>query len=95
MNFELVDREKKCFLYDEDHKVKNCNLLRKLRKLIKRSQKRIKTIKIKKDKHKVYNVEMFLMNSVSFIDVDSDNEKNIKKIFVLFKELINKIYKLN
>ena len=33
------------------------------------------------------------MNNDNFIDVNFDNEKNIKKIVILFKELINKILK--
>ena len=89
-----VDRlRKKCFLYDDNHKVKNCDLLRKLKKLIKRNRKKIKTSKNKENKQKTYNVEIFSMNNDSFIDVNFDNKKNMKEIVVLFKKLINKILK--
>ena len=93
--FKVGRLRRECFLYDNDYKIKNCNLLRKLRKLVKRNWKKIKTSKNKKNKQKTYNVEIFLMNDDSFIDVNFDNEKNMKKIIVLFKELINKIFKSN
>ena len=35
------------------------------------------------------------MNNDNFIDVNFDNEKNMKEIVALFKKLINKIFKLN
>ena len=78
---------------DDDYKVKNCDLLRKLKKFIKRDRKKIKINKNKEDKQKTYNVEIFLMSNDNFIDVNSDNKKNMKEILILFKELINKIFK--
>ena len=46
---------------------------------MKRNQKKIKTIKNKENKQKIYNVEIFLINNVHFIDINFNNEKNIKK----------------
>ena len=69
--------------------------MRKLKKLIKRNREKIKTNKNKENKQKTYNVKIFLMNNDNFINVNFDNEKNMKKIIILFKELINKILKLN
>ena len=85
--------KKKYFLCNDDHKIKNCDLLRKLKKLIKQNRKKIKISKNKENKQKTYNVEIFLMNNNNFIDVNFDNEKNIKKIVILFKKLISKIFK--
>ena len=80
---------------DDDYKIKNCDLLRKLKKFVKRDREKIKTNKNKENKQKTYNVEVFLMSSDNFIDVNFDNKKNMKEIVVLFKELINKIFKSN
>ena len=80
---------------NNDHKVKNCDLLRKLKKLVKRNREKIKINKNKENKQKTYNVEIFSINNDNFINVNFDNKKNIKEIVVLFKELINKIFKLN
>ena len=93
--FKIDRLKKECFLYDDDHKIKNCNLLRKLKKFVKRNWEKIKTNKNRRNKQKTYNVKVFLINNNNFIDVNFDNEKNIKKIVVLFKKLINKILKLN
>ena len=82
-------------MYDDNHKVKNCDLLRKLKKLVKRNREKIKISKNKKNKQKTYNVEIFSMNNDNFIDVNFDNENNMKEIVILFKKLINKIFKLN
>ena len=92
MNLKSID-QKKCFLCDNDYKVKNCDLLQKLKKLIKRNRKKIKTSKNKKNKQKTYNVEVFSLNDDNFIDVNFDNKKDMKKIIALFKKLINKIFK--
>ena len=80
---------------DDNYKVKNYDLLRKLRKFMKRNQEKIKINKNKENKQKTYNVEISLISSDSLIDVNFDNEKNIKKIIILFKKLINKIFKSN
>ena len=82
-------------MYNDDHKIKSCDLLRKLKKLIEQNRKKIKISKNKEDKQKIYNVEVFSINNNNFIDVNFDNEKNMKEIVVLFKKLINKIFKLN
>ena len=91
--FKIDWSRRECFLCDDDYKIKDCNLLRKLKKLVKRNREKIKISKNKENKQKTYNVEIFSMNNDSFIDVNFDNEKNIKEIVVLFKELINKIFK--
>ena len=80
---------------DDDYKVKNCDLLRKLKKLVKRNREKIKISKNKENKQKTYNVQVFSINNDSFIDVNFDNEKDMKEIVVLFKKLINKILKSN
>ena len=67
--------------------------MRKLRKLVKRNQEKIKINKNKEDKQKTYNAEIFSMSNDNFINVNFDNEKNMKEIVVFFKELINKILK--
>ena len=69
--------------------------MQKLKKFVKRNRKKIKINKNKENKQKTYNVKVFSMNNNIFIDVNFDNEKNMKKIVVLFKELIDKIFKLN
>ena len=92
--FKINWSRKKCFLCDDDHKVKNYDLLRKLKKFVKQNQEKIKTNKNKKTSRN-YNVEIFLMNNNNFINVNFDNEENMKEIVVLFKKLINKIFKSN
>ena len=80
---------------NNDYKIKNYDLLRKLKKFIKRNREKIKISKNRKNKQKTYNVEVFSMSSDSFIDINFDNKKDMKRIVILFKELINKIFKLN
>ena len=93
--FKIDRSRKECFLCDDDYRIKNCDLLRKLKKFVKRNREKIKTNKNKENKQKTYNVEIFSMNSDSFIDVNFNNEENMKKIVALFKKLINKIFKSN
>ena len=97
-NKSIFKSKKECFLCDEFHRIKNCELLRKLRKLIKRKKKKFKNknIKISDRKHKAYNADDFTVSDASnsrFDDVNSDNEKNMKELAALFKELVNKILK--
>ena len=81
-----------CFLCDDSHKIANCDFLKKLTKWAKK-QKTKKLIS-KNKKHKAYNVENFFSFNNSFdIDIDSNNEKHMKKIVVLFKKLINRLFK--
>ena len=80
-----------CFLCDDSHRIADCDFLKKLRKWAKK-QKTKKLIS-KNKKHKAYNVEDFFSFSSFDIDIDSDNEKHMKKIVVLFKELISRLLK--
>ena len=93
--FKVNRSSRKCFLCDDNHKIKKCDLLRKLKKLIKRNREKIKTNKNKKDKQKTYNIKDFSMNNDNFINVNFNIEKYMKEIVALFKELINKILKSN
>ena len=55
------------------------------------------TLKLAIIKQKTYNVEDFLIsdNDQLDVDIDSSDEKDMKKIVVLFKKLISKILKSN
>ena len=84
-------KTRNCFLCDNSHRIANCDFLKKLRKWTKKQK--IKKIMSKNKKHKAYNVEDFSSFSNFDIDIDSNNEKHMKKIVVLFKKLINKFLK--
>ena len=91
LNSKLI-LKKKCFLYDKNHKIKNCDLFKKFKKFVKH-EKKIKNKNVK-FKQKIYNVENFKFNNVNnfkFFNINSNNDKNMKKIVVLFKKIINKI----
>ena len=73
--------------------IKNCSFFRKIRKFVKFFENRKKN-KIDKQKQKIYNVnDFFFDNNIEFLNIDLNNKKNIKKIVVLFKKLINIIFK--
>ena len=84
-------KTKDCFLCDDSHKIADCDLLKKLRKWAKKQK--IKKIISKNKKHKAYNVEDFSSFSNFDIDIDSNNEKHMKKIVALFKKLISRLFK--
>ena len=81
-----------CFLCDDSHRIADCDFLKKLRKWAKKQK--IKKLISKNKKHEAYNVEDFFSFNNSFnIDIDSNNEKYLKKIVALLKKLINKLLK--
>ena len=98
-NIKSKFKNKSCFLCDDDHQIKDCDLLRKLKKLRKFViEKTRKNNKFDKQKQKTYNVNdntSFVSNSVESLNIDFDNEKNMKKIVALFKKLINIILKFD
>ena len=73
--------------------------MRKLRKFAKRSNEKAKDKEnkhVKGNKQRAYNVEDFSVSDVSSLksfDINFDDEKDMKEIAALFKELISKIPK--
>ena len=64
--------------------------------MIKTLMRKSKDNKLIKSKQKIYNVNnFFVINNVEFIDIDFNNEKNMKEIVVLFKKLINIVLKFD
>ena len=71
-------------------------MLKNFRKMIKTLMRKSKDNKLIKSKQKTYNVnDFFVINNVEFIDIDFNNEKNMKKIVILFKKLINIVFKFD
>ena len=89
------------FLCDENYKIKNCELLQKLKKFAKKNKNKIKNKDdkyVNKHKQRAYNVEKFSTNdnnNFELFDIDSNNEKNMKEIVVLFKKLIKIFFKFD
>ena len=84
-----------CFLCGkDDHRIKDCSLLKKLRRFLKRTEEKARIKKDKKvDKPKAYNAEVSSVNSDSSVDIDSDDEEDMEEIAALSKELVSKIPK--
>ena len=71
-------------------------MLKDFRKMIKTLMRKSKDNKLVKSKQKTYNVnDFFVINNVEFIDIDFNNEKNMKKIVALFKKLVNIVLKFD
>ena len=90
--------KKSCFLCGENHFIRDCKYVRKLRKLI----KIMNTYKDKKEgKQKVYNIKdsevkdklPSASSSEKSLVIDSDNETNLKKIAALSKKLVSTVPK--
>ena len=96
-NTKLKPKDKGCFLYDSDYRIKDCDLLRKLRKLGKLvTEKARKDSKPGKQKQKAYNANDNISSassSAESLNIDSDNEEDIEEIAALSKELVSTVPK--
>ena len=87
-------KESGCFLCDGPHRIKDCTLLRQLRKLAKSLVEKgeRKNSKLVKYKGKVYNADdSSTVSSAESIDIDSNNEEHMEEIAALSKELVSTI----
>ena len=87
-------KDRGCFLCDGRHRIKDYELLRKLRKLAKTFTR--KDIKLGKQKQKAYNANdntSSASSSAESLDINSDNEEDMEEIAALSKELVSTVPK--
>lgn len=86
-----------CFLCDGPHRVKDCEFLKDLRKLVKAQKRKDKDGKNIKQKQKAYNANdnNSFSDSLRSLDIDFNNEENMKEIAALSKELVSTVPRFN